>query len=121
MMIVILIGAIQQIDRSLEDAAADLGANRLETFARVVIPLSLPGISAGGVLIFGAATSVYTTTIMLGGGRVLTTPIQIGQELMMTLNYPVAAALAVIIASIAFGLAIIGMRLTRAKHLEIAL
>ncbi|MEA2952161.1 MAG: putative spermidine/putrescine transport system permease protein [Alphaproteobacteria bacterium] len=120
MMIVILIGAIQQIDRSLEDAAADLGANRLETFARVVIPLSLPGISAGGVLIFGAATSVYTTTIMLGGGRVLTTPIQIGQELMMTLNYPVAAALAVIIASIAFGLAIIGMRLTRAKHLEIA-
>lgn len=118
MMIIILIGVIQQIERSLEEAAADLGASRPETFARVIIPLSLPGIAAGGILIFGVATSVYTTTVMLGGGRVLTTPVQIGQEFFMTLNYPIAAALSVLIASITFGLAMIGMRMTRARHLE---
>lgn len=117
LMIVILVSAIQQIDRSFEEAAADLGASRAEVFIRVVIPLSLPGIVAGGILIFCVATSVYTTTVMLGGGRVLTTPVQIGQEFLMTLNYPVAAALSVLIATITFSFAIIGMKLSKAKYL----
>jgi putative spermidine/putrescine transport system permease protein len=121
MMIIILVGVIQQIDRLLEEAAADLGAGRLETFVRIVIPLSLPGIAAGGVLIFGVASSVYTTTVMLGGGRVLTTPVQIGQEFQMTLNYPIGAALAVVMAVATFGLAVFGMRVSRAKYLETAL
>jgi putative spermidine/putrescine transport system permease protein len=121
MMIIILIGVIQQIDHFLEEAAADLGAGRLETFLRVVIPLSLPGIAAGCVLIFGVASSVYTTTVMLGGGRVLTTPVQIGQEFLMTLNYPTGAALALVMAVATFGFAVIGMRLTRAKYLETSL
>lgn len=118
MMIVILASVIQQIERSLEEASADLGAGRAETFARVIIPLSLPGIAAGGILIFSVATSVYTTTVMLGGGRVLTTPVQIGQEFFMTLNYPIAAALSVLIAGITFLLAVVGMKITRARHLE---
>jgi putative spermidine/putrescine transport system permease protein len=121
MMIIILLGVIQQIDPRLEQAAADLGAGRLETFARIVIPLSLPGIAAGSILTFGVATSVYTTTVMLGGGRVLTTPVQIAQELMMTLNYPMAAALSVVLASVTFGLALIGVRATRARYLETSL
>lgn len=121
MMIIILIGVIQQIDVSLEQAAADLGAGRIETFARIVIPLSLPGIAAGCILIFAVASSVYTTTVMLGGGRVLTTPVQIAQEFQMTLNYPLAAGLSVVIATITFGLALIGVRLTRARYLETSL
>jgi putative spermidine/putrescine transport system permease protein len=121
MMIIILIGVIQQIDPRLEQAAADLGAGRIETFARVVIPLSLPGIAAGSILIFGVATSVYTTTVMLGGGRVLTAPVQIAQELMMALNYPMAAALSVVLASVTFALALIGVRATRARYLETSL
>lgn len=118
MMVLVLIGVIQQIEPSLEEAAADLGAGRAETFVRVIVPLSLPGIAAGCMLVFGVATSVYTTTVMLGGGRVLTTPVQIGQEFFMTLNYPMAASLSVIIVGITLGLALIGLRISKAKYLE---
>ncbi len=121
MMVLVLVGVIQQIDRSLEEAAADLGAGRAQTFARVVVPLSLPGIAAGCMLVFGVATSAYTTTVMLGGGRVLTAPVQIGQEFLMTLNYPIAASLSLIIAGGTFGLALISLRLSRAKYLETSL
>jgi putative spermidine/putrescine transport system permease protein len=121
MMIIILIGVVQQIDPSLEQAAADLGASRPETFGRVIIPLSLPGITAACILIFGVTSSVYTTTVMLGGGRVLTTPVQIAQEFQMTLNYPMASALSVVLAAVTFGLAMIGIRVTRTRYLETSL
>jgi putative spermidine/putrescine transport system permease protein len=121
MMIIILVGVIQQIDRTLEYAAADLGASVPLIFARVIVPLSLPGITAGCVLIFGLASTVYTTTVMLGGGRVSTTPVQIAQEFQMTLNYPLGAALSVVLAAITFAFALIGMRATRARHLEFPL
>ena len=121
MMIIILIGVVQQIDPSLENAAADLGASRPETFARVIIPLSLPGITAACMLIFGVTGSVYTTTVMLGGGRVLTTPVQIAQEFQMTLNYPMASALSVVLAAVTFGLALLGIRVTRTRYLEASL
>lgn len=121
MMVVILLGVIRRIDASLEDAAADLGAGRIQTFAHVVIPLSLPGIAAGCILIFGVMGSTYTTTAMLGGGKIVTTPIQIAQEFQMTLNYPVAAALSVVIAATTFGLAFIGLKVSRAEYLDTAL
>jgi putative spermidine/putrescine transport system permease protein len=120
MMIIILIGVVQQIDPSLEYAAADLGASRPQAFARVIIPLSLPGIAAACILIFGVTASVYTTTVMLGGGRVLTTPVQIAQEFQMTLNYPMASALSVTLAAVTFGLAMIGIKATRTRYLEAA-
>ena len=89
-----------------------------QAFARVIIPLSLPGIAAGCILIFGVTASVYTTTVMLGGGRVLTTPVQIAQEFQMTLNYPMASALSVTLAAVTFGLAMIGIKAARTRYLE---
>lgn len=83
--------------------------------------MSLPGIAAGCILIFGVMGSTYTTTAMLGGGKIVTTPIQIAQEFQMTLNYPVAAALSVVIAATTFGLAFIGLKVSRAEYLDTAL
>ena len=121
MMILILTSVIQHVDRTLEEAAEDLGASRMEMFRRVLIPLSVPGIAAASILIFAVTTSVYTTTVMLGGGKVLTTPVQIGQEFFMTLNYPRAAALSVVIAAVTFILAVLGSRMSRARYLEAAI
>src|SRR5438093_109438 len=56
-----------QIDRALLEASAMLGAGRLRTFWRIVVPLSLPGIIAGGVLTFAHTLGEFGVVLMVGG------------------------------------------------------
>lgn len=58
-----------KMDKSLIEAAADLGANRLETFTRVIFPLSLPGVVNGIALVFLPAVSSFFIPKLLGGGQ----------------------------------------------------
>ena len=59
--------AFAQLDRSLLDAAATLGAGRWRTFSRIVVPLSLPGIVAGAVLSFAHTIGEFGVVLMVGG------------------------------------------------------
>ena len=58
------------LDRSLLEAAQDLYANDLKTFTRVVLPLTMPGIVAGSILVFIPSMGAYVTPDLLGGGKV---------------------------------------------------
>lgn len=102
-MILSLSTVIQRIDADLEEAAANLGAGPLEAFWRVLLPLSLPGVVSGSLLVFTMAISAYTTPAILGGNRVLVMATYIAQQFRTVLNYPAgstAAALLLIFAAL---------------------
>lgn len=102
-MIFTLTTVIQRVDADLEEAAANLGAGPLEVFARVLLPLSLPGVVSGSLLVFTMAISAYTTPAILGGNRVLVMATYIAQQFRTVLNYPAggtAAALLLVFAAV---------------------
>src|SRR5215475_5248158 len=78
-MVLTLIGVIGRIDERLEQAARSLGAGRLRAFVEVTLPLSLPGILAGSLLVFALSISAYVTPSLMGGTDVLTLPMLIAQ------------------------------------------
>ena len=116
-LVLTLLGVIGRIDRSLEEAARGLGASRARTFLEVTLPLSLPGIVAGSLLVFALAISAYVTPVLLGGSSVLTVPILIYQQVSASFNLGFAGALGAVLLAVALVLvvgynAILG-RLTR--------
>lgn len=93
-----LLGNIQAINPELESAARSLGASRLKTFLRITLPLSIPGIQAGTILVFVLAISAYVTPAMLGGARAKTMSVLVVQYLIDNFRWPAGAALALILA-----------------------
>jgi putative spermidine/putrescine transport system permease protein len=98
-MILPILGAIQSIDPALEDAARSLGASRSRTMLRVVIPLSLPGIQSGAILVFVLSISAYVIPILLGALKVKLMPMLVIQLLIDAFMWPFGAALAFILAA----------------------
>jgi putative spermidine/putrescine transport system permease protein len=96
-MVLTLIGVIGRIDERLEQAARSLGAGRLRAFAEVTLPLSLPGILAGSLLVFALSISAYVTPSLMGGTDVLTLPMLIAQQVGTSFNPNFAGALGVIL------------------------
>jgi len=96
-MILPLYASIEKIDLSLEEAAEDLGASRLKTFLRVTIPLSLPGINTGCLMVFILTVGSYITPDLLGGpGEVMIANI-IQKEYYVSFNWPFGSALAMLL------------------------
>jgi putative spermidine/putrescine transport system permease protein len=100
-MVLTLVGVIGRIDRALEEAARGLGASRTRTFLEVTLPLSLPGIVAGSLLVFALAISAYVTPVLLGGSSVLTVPILIYQQVSASFNLGFAGALGAVLLAVA--------------------
>jgi len=65
-----IISVIGQLTPDFKEAAQDLGANRWQTFQRVTLPLTLPGIVAGAQIVFTLTISAFVTPFLMGGGRV---------------------------------------------------
>jgi putative spermidine/putrescine transport system permease protein len=97
-MILPLVGVIQAIDPTLEQAARSLGASRLKVFWRVILPLSWPGIQAGTILVFVLTLSAYVTPVMLGGAQVKTMSVLVVQNLIDNFQWPMGAAQALVLA-----------------------
>lgn len=103
-MVLTLVGVVGRIDRTLEEAARGLGAGRLRTFLEVTLPLSMPGILAGSLLVFALAISAYVTPVVLGGNNVLTLPMLIYQQVSASFNLGFAGALGVVLLAVSLAL-----------------
>lgn len=111
LMILTLATVIQRIEVDLEEAAANLGAGPLVVFWRVLLPLSLPGVVAGSLLVFALAMSAYTTPAILGGNRVLVMSTYIAQQFRTVLDYPAGATAAALLLLFAAVLTVVALRL----------
>lgn len=93
LMVLPLINALQKVDPNLADASASLGASEWQTFRKVTLPLSLPGIVAGSLLTFAAAITAFISQSLIGGGQMLFMPMYLYQQASALSNYPFAAAI----------------------------
>jgi putative spermidine/putrescine transport system permease protein len=112
-MVLVLIGTIQNIPRDLEDAATTLGASRAEAWAKVTLPLSLPGILSGSILVFVLTISALVTPRLLGGPTYQVMSTLIFDEFLKVLNWPRGAAMAFILTAIVLVLVWASGRLAR--------
>jgi len=106
-MILPIMNSIQSIDPRLGEAARTLGASGARSFARVLLPLSMPGIQSGVILVFVLSASAYIIPMLLGGGQVSTMPTVVVQQLMGSLLWPFGATLALVLSLTA--LALVGL------------
>jgi len=88
-----LITSLNDIAPSLRLAAMSLGATPAMTFRRVVLPLTLPGMLTGFIIVFSLAAGSYITPLLIGGRLQPLLPIAIYQQAMQIANLPLAAAL----------------------------
>lgn len=103
LMILSVMSVVTQIHPVLEQAAANLRANRFVTFRKVIIPLALPGILVGFNLVFVLSISAFVTPRLIGGSRVSMLGSLIYERIMAELNWPSGAAMAFILFVSGFG------------------
>jgi putative spermidine/putrescine transport system permease protein len=96
-MVLSLIGIIKAIHPSLEEAARSLGASRIQAFFSIVLPLSMPGILAGALLVFALSISSYVVPALMGGWKVIVLPIHIYQQIAEVGRWQFGAAIAVVL------------------------
>lgn len=96
-MIISIMTNVMHVDPVLERAASSLRADRLTTFTKIIIPLCMPGIFSGFILVFILTVAAYITPRIIGGGKVGMLGSFIYQNVMITLNWPLAAAAAIVL------------------------
>ena len=96
-MILTLQSIIESIDRSVEEAAANLGARPITVFRRIILPLSLPGVLAGTVLVGILCMNAYATPVLLGGPQFKMMAPALYDQVARASNWPFGAALAFVL------------------------
>lgn len=96
-MILPLYANMEKLDGSLNEAAADLGSRPTNTFFKVTLPLTIPGIVAGSLLVFIPATGEYVIPDLLGGGNVQMIGRVLFNEFSRNTDWPVASAVAIVL------------------------
>lgn len=96
-MILPLYANMEKLDTSLNEAAADLGSKPTNTFFKVTLPLTIPGIIAGSLLVFIPATGEYVIPDLLGGGNVQMIGRVLFNEFSRNTDWPVASAVAIVL------------------------
>jgi putative spermidine/putrescine transport system permease protein len=89
--------SLQNIDRSVLEAGRDLGAGALTVFRKVTLPLSLPGVFAGTLIVFTLSISSYVTPQVMSGGRSVVMSMLIYNQYMLVFDPAFGGALAVVL------------------------
>jgi putrescine transport system permease protein len=96
-MVLPLFATLERLDPTLAEAAADLGASDWMVFARITLPLAMPGIVAGSLLVFIPAVGEYVIPQLLGGPDTLMIATQLFDEFFANQDWPTASAVAVVL------------------------
>ena len=114
-----MVGVMKRIDPRLSRASASLGATRWQHFRRVYLPLSLPGVGAGGLIVLMLAVGFYITPALVGGNSDQMVSSFIADYTTSTLNWGMAGALAALLLAmtgVVVGLALLLVPRLRVDH-----
>ena len=115
LMILSLIGALENLPRDAVAAARVLGANRLQVFVKVILPLTREGFAVGGTLVFAGSMTAYITPAVLGGSKVLMLETLLYQRVSVANDLVSAAVIAFILIVMSFGANLVLRRIARAR------
>jgi putative spermidine/putrescine transport system permease protein len=114
LMLLPLISVMSRLDPNLRDASAALGASRWRTLFTVIVPLSMPGLIAGCLLVFASSTTAFISQTVIGGVRLIYLPLVIWQQSLVVYHWPLAAvaslALVVSVLSVVAALSWLGRK-----------
>jgi len=96
-MVLAVWASLQKLDATTEQAAQSLGAGFSTVLRRIVFPQVIPGVLSGGLIVFALAASAFATPAIIGGRRLKVVPTTIYDEFLGNLNWPLGAALAVVL------------------------
>ena len=114
-----LYSSIEKLDKSLLEASADLGASPRTTFLKVTLPMTFPGVFSAIILVFIPTLGIYTVSDMLGGGKVLYIGNIIKNQFGAIRNWPLGAALSVLLIVITALLIFIYTRFAKIEDMEV--
>ena len=113
-MVLPLYASLEKLDRSLLEAAADLGAAPFRALWRVTLPLTLPGIVAGGLLVFIPSLGAYLAPDLLGGARTIYVGTLIQNQFVVARDIPFGSALSFVLSLVVVALLLVFRRPLRA-------
>ncbi|WP_374371735.1 ABC transporter permease [Tabrizicola sp.] len=108
-----LYAAVDNLDRAQVEASQDLGANRVQTFFKVILPQTLPGIVGGAVIVFIPSVGNFVVPDILGGAKGLMIGNLVEQQFLSARNWPFGSALSMIIMAVV--LVVLTLSVTRAR------
>lgn len=108
-----LSSAMRAVSRSYEEAAATLGATRWQTLRHVMLPLAMPGLVSGALLVFAYNASAFAVPLLLGGRRVPMLAVLVHDNVAPLLNWPAASASGVVLMIATLTVMAVSQRLVR--------
>lgn len=96
-MVLPLYNSLVKIDKNVLNAAKDLGANQVQTFLKIILPLSIPGVISGITMVFVPALTTFVISTLLGGSKILLIGNVIEQEFTQTGNWYLGSGLSIVL------------------------
>lgn len=109
--ILTLLDSFSRIDPSLEEAALNAGANRWQTFCKITFPLTVPGMVAGSLIVFGLNFCAFAVPLLIGGDRTPMAGLVAYAQAMDLNNMPFAATISIILLVVSMGIVFIYYKL----------
>ena len=118
-MILAVWASLQRLDPQIENAALSLGASRLTIWRRVILPQIVPSILSGSIIVFALAASAFASPAIIGGRRPKVAATLAYDEFLNTLNWPLGAAVAVLLLAALVILTVGANRLVERRYSQV--
>ncbi|GEO15112.1 ABC transporter permease [Microvirga aerophila] len=118
-MVLAVMAALQRLNPDVENAAMSLGASGFTVWRRVILPQIVPGILSGSVIVFALAASAFATPAIIGGRRLKVAATLAYDEFLNTLNWPLGAAIAMILLGALVAIIVGSNRLIERRYAQV--
>jgi spermidine/putrescine transport system permease protein len=116
-MILPLYASLEKFDWAMFEAAQDLGANMFRAFVRVMLPMTMPGVLAGSILVFVPSVGSYITVELMGGGKINMIGRVIASQFGVASNWPFGSAISLLLMVVVTIAALIYFRVGRGERM----